>query len=247
MKGSRDRWDFIAEQLEELKIAYSRLEAFDVSRLSDEMLARYSQSWERPLRNAEVSCFLSHKAAWQRVVEKNEPFLILEDDVILSKDTGKILSHFHQANDYGLINLETTHRLKLIGNSEVRINHKYSLRRLLHNKTGAAAYIIWPSFAKKLLLKFSDQSAALADAALYTNFFGTKQYQLSPAPAVQLQYADAFNIKQPLTTKSTISLDKSKKKYGLKFLKRRIKTQILIILVYIVNIFHGKRKKIDLL
>jgi glycosyl transferase family 25 len=246
MKESQDRWDFMVKQLQELGISHSRLEAYDLSTLSVEEFERYSQSWERPLRKAEVGCFLSHKTAWQRVLKENKPYLVLEDDVILSKGTVEILFYFDQANDYGLVNFETTPRLKLIGSSEIKINNNCSLRRLFHNKTGAAAYVIWPSFAKKLLANYTDQKAALADAALYTNFFGTKQYQLNPALAVQLQYAAFFNLEHAFSTKSSISLNNVEKTYELKFLTRRIKIQILILLVYLVNILKAKRKKIEL-
>ena len=246
MKESHDRWDFMVEQLKPLGIHYSKLEAFDLACLNQNVLERYQQSWERPLRKAEVGCFLSHKLAWQKVVKENKPSLVLEDDVIISKDIVDVLNYFYQTNDYGLINFETTHRLKLIGNSKVRINHKYSLRRLYHNKTGSAAYIIWPSMAKKLLSKYSGQKAALADAALYTNFFKFKQFQLYPAPIVQLQYAEYFNLEHAFCSKSIISHSNVEKAYELKFLIRRTKIQILIILVSLVNIFRSKRTKIEL-
>jgi glycosyl transferase family 25 len=242
MKESQDRWDFMVKQLQELGISHSRLEAYDLSTLSVEEFERYSQSWERPLRKAEVGCFLSHKTAWQRVIKENKPYLVFEDDVILSKDTGAILSHFDQTNDYGLINFETTHRLKLIGNSKVRINHKYSLRRLLHNKTGAAAYIIWPSFAKKLLAKYSDQKAALADAALYTNFFKAKQFQIIPALAVQFQYSEIFSIESPFKNSSSISTSPRPRNSSLIFKYRRYQIQLSIVIVQIINLFSAKYK-----
>ena len=116
----------------------------------------YQQSWERPLRKAEVGCFLSHKTAWQRVIKEKKPYLVLEDDVILSKDTSDILNYFDQTNDYGLINLETTHRLKLIGNSKVRINHKYSLKRYITTRPAQLPILyglLWLSFYLSIRVK----------------------------------------------------------------------------------------------
>lgn len=246
MKESQDRWDFMVKQLQELGISHFRLEAYDLSTLSLEEFERYSQSWERPLRKAEVGCFLSHKTAWQRVVKENKPYLVLEDDVILSKGTADILFYFDQANDYGLVNFETTPRLKLIGSSEIKINNNYSLRRLFHNKTGSAAYVIWPSFAKKLLAKYTNKKAALADAALFTNFFKSRQYQLIPAIAVQLQYAEFFRLENVFSTRSNISFNAKEKTFKFKFLIRRIRIQIIIIFVSLINSFRAKRKKIEL-
>lgn len=244
MKESQDRWSFMAKQLQELGLSYSRLEAYDLSTLSVEEFERYSQSWERPLRKAEVGCFLSHKSVWQKVVKENKPYLVLEDDVLISKDIVDVLSYFDQTNEYGLINFETTHRQKLIGNSEVRINHKYSLRRLFHNKTGSAAYIIWPFLAKKLLAKYSDQKAALADAAIYTNFFKLKQFQITPALAVQFQYSKFFSIESPFKDSSSIASNPRPKKTSLMFKYRRYRIQLSIAMVQFLNFFSAKYTKV---
>ena len=39
---------------------------------------------ETPITKGEVGCFLSHYKLWQRCIESNEPYLILEDDAIIS-------------------------------------------------------------------------------------------------------------------------------------------------------------------
>ena len=246
MKSSTDRWDFMEKQLQSLGIFHSRLEAFDVGSLSHEKLKMYSTSWERPLRKAEVSCFLSHKSAWSHVVKKDLPFLILEDDVYLGKSTKEVLDCIVDSEvDYGLINLETTNRKKLIGKSEISINEDFNIRRLFHNKNGSAAYIIWPSLAAKLLRKFSNHSAALADAALFTNFFTAKQYQLYPAIAIQLQYDESLRIKYNFDKASTILGEKKNKRSSIFNLIRRVNTQIALASVYIINVFRAKCIKID--
>ena len=38
---------------------------------------------ETPITRGEIGCFLSHYNLWQRCIESNEPFLILEDDAII--------------------------------------------------------------------------------------------------------------------------------------------------------------------
>ncbi|MFL2835111.1 MAG: hypothetical protein ACJZ9L_02950 [Coraliomargaritaceae bacterium] len=126
----------------------------------------------------------------------------------------------------------------------MRINHKYSLRRLFHNKTGAAAYIIWPFLAKKLLAKYSDQKAALADAALYTNFFKAKQFQLNPAPALQFQYCSQFGIPVPICDTSNIASVAKPKSINFKCNFRRYKTQLKVFIIQLMNISKAKYIKV---
>ena len=98
--------------------------------------------------------------------------------------------------------------------------------------------------AKKLLSKYSGQKAALADAALYTNFFKFKQFQLYPAPIVQLQYSEFFKIKSSFEGESTISTDPRPKKISFLFIYRRYKTQLCIVMVHLKNLFRSKCTKV---
>ena len=91
LKNSTDRMSFMDQQLKALSINYNRLEAVDASKLSNEIYSKYSDNWERPLRRSEIACFMSHKRAWELVIKENQPFLILEDDVILNRQTKDIL------------------------------------------------------------------------------------------------------------------------------------------------------------
>ena len=37
----------------------------------------------RPVLKSEVACFLSHKKAWQRSIDLNQPLIVMEDDAII--------------------------------------------------------------------------------------------------------------------------------------------------------------------
>ena len=246
LENSTDRMNFMRRQLNFLSIDYHRLEAIDGSKLSNEFYSKHLNNWERPLRKSEVACFMSHKKAWEYVVNENKPFLVLEDDIILGSKTNEIINFLEEAPLYSFVNLETSYRRKFLSKRRFNIDNKFKLHELYHNKCGAAAYIIWPSVAKFLISNFKKDGAALADSAIYNNFFKLKQYQVMPALAIQAHDCDKFNIEKPFSHASIISADKKpSKRHPLIISWKRLKTQILIVLVYIIYCKSGIRKKIS--
>jgi glycosyl transferase family 25 len=81
------------------------------------------------------------------------------------------------------------------------------MRRLWQDRTGSAAYIVWPSGAAKLTahaLRTGGPSDAIISAT-YTLF----SFQADPALAIQLDRCAAYRVPQPLP--STSSIDAMKK------------------------------------
>jgi glycosyl transferase family 25 len=114
LKRSEDRMSFMSQQLESLNISFERIEAVDANELNPYIYEKHAHDWNRVLRYSEVACFLSHKKAWEYVIEKGEQFMIFEDDVILSKDIVDAVRHIEKKQKYNFINLETGSRKKLI-------------------------------------------------------------------------------------------------------------------------------------
>ena len=92
LKGRKDRLE--AFKLNNLKhISFQRVEAIngydiDYKKLT-EMGFDTDHNWIDPILNTtisrgEVGCFLSHYALWKKCILDNEPYLILEDDAIIS-------------------------------------------------------------------------------------------------------------------------------------------------------------------
>jgi GR25 family glycosyltransferase involved in LPS biosynthesis len=97
--------------LQTLPFAPAVLDAVDAESLTDAEIARvYRPGLHRPhypfaLRRTEVACFLSHRAAWRRIVEEgHEAGLIVEDDVAFEpSQLGPMLDFAHaglQPGDY---------------------------------------------------------------------------------------------------------------------------------------------------
>jgi len=85
--------------------------------------------------------------------------------------------------DLGYISLEFYDQNKLLGNPEPLALTEYSISRLFKDRGGAAAYVIWPKSAQRIL-NAQTKSLPLADAAISLTM-GMKFYQLEPACAVQ--------------------------------------------------------------
>lgn len=199
LEAATERLAFQNLQLSSLGIAFDRLPAFDKS--ADETAdLPYWDTWERPLGRAERACLLSHQQAWQVVVDEGEPVLILEDDAILSQTLPALLARLKGAAGIDFITLETRGRKKLLSRMPA---DDLPLRRLYQDRSGAAAYILWPSGARKLLAA-TETSCGLADAVICA-CYSLEAFQAVPPLAFQSDRALAERIEVPLQTNSSIT------------------------------------------
>jgi GR25 family glycosyltransferase involved in LPS biosynthesis len=88
LKRATKRGEHIRQLIERLPVKAEIIDAVDALDLSDEdMGAVYKRSLHSPyypfeLRVSEVACFLSHRKAWQTIVDRNlGAGLVIEDDV----------------------------------------------------------------------------------------------------------------------------------------------------------------------
>ena len=198
-----ERAAFQEKQFSRLGLAFSRVDAVSIADVPDDYYQKVAFDWERPLSRAEVSCYLSHKSLWQRVISDNEPALILEDDAYLCDDLPQLLSAFEKLK-VSYINLETRCRKKIISKKIERAFFGYQLKQLYYGGTGAAAYILWPEAAQRLLDKEQRSGMALADAQICRTKFGSA-WQLDCAGAIQLDCCDHYQIKSPYQTTSSLA------------------------------------------
>ena len=202
---SKDRLNFQKNQLEKLQIPMHRLAAVECSDFTVSEYEMLANKWQRKLRRAEVGCFLSHKNAWQHVLNTNKPWLILEDDALLSKqvpDIRKVLGHEYSEKDY--VNLETRYRRKWLGKKSIDLIPDYQLRRLYQDRNGSAAYVLYPSGARKLLDRAEKFGPALADAFL-SQSYELDAWQIYPAAAIQMDQCENYNLDLMLPFTSTIA------------------------------------------
>lgn len=226
----RERLEFQHRQLRRLGLGFERLRAVAGAELDPEELNRMARQWERPLLPNEVACLKSHQTAWRTIAAGTEPVLVLEDDALLASTTPVVLAALAGRGEFDHVTLETRGRKKLLGRSSIQLTDTVRATRLYQDRTGAAAYALWPRAAQKLLAR-SGQSAALADALL-ANSYELRSYQLEPAGAIQLDQCAAYGIPGQLVTETSIGTADDPKPPprglvdGLMYCRRRIAAQM---------------------
>lgn len=214
------RWDFQQRQLQHLGIAYQRLVATSTQSLDSLTYEQWANDWQRKLRKTEVACFLSHYRAWQIVSDTGRPWLILEDDALLSERLPQVLDSIDIYLQAGLlsdslafdhISFETRGRKKLYSRHplpQVFLPSSFgiNLHNLYSDKSGAAAYLLTPKGAKILLDTVSATGAGLADALLCHN---ESLASLQTVPALALQMDMVTHYQLGLTTDLIQNLSQS--------------------------------------
>jgi glycosyl transferase family 25 len=102
-----------------------------------------------PLSASEIACFISHRIAWARCIEINQPVLILEDDFSFEP-------HFKEILNSATLLINYCDILRLQGLTDcpdtVVMNHgSYRLVKNQIDPLGATAYLIKPSTASRLI------------------------------------------------------------------------------------------------
>ncbi|QXT40396.1 glycosyltransferase family 25 protein [Gymnodinialimonas ceratoperidinii] len=216
------RMAFMAGQLTRLGIAFERVDAITPDRLSPPSDHAYWQRGERPLRTTEMAALASHRIAWERVVAEDAPLLICEDDAVLHRDAPAFLRAVEGLPEAELVSLETRGRAKLIA----RAPHPQApMHRLWQDRSGAAAYVLRPAGARRLLDRAA-QAPGLADGILCAAYEVTA-WQAVPALAVQLDHCAALGLTPPIETESSIDREarpKAAKSAGQKL--RRVRGQL---------------------
>ncbi len=206
LASSPDRLAFQKKQLETLGIAWKHLPAVSVDDISQEQYEALANGWERKLRTTEVACFLSHKKAWEQVAHSDRAMLILEDDAVLSTHLRQLLddicsSDYAAAIDH--LSLETRSRKKLLDKKSQKVNEYFQIARMYQDRTGAAAYVLFPRGAQKLLAKAERSTPALADAFI-CSAYELASFQVLPAAAIQSDQCAAYVLESDTVFASTI-------------------------------------------
>ena len=202
--SAKERRNFQQEQLSKLSLNFKFLDATSINDINAETYKQHYHDWQRPLKETEVACYYSHRCAWNKVIQSNQPALILEDDAFLSKCVPTLLENLPSRKNVDLINLENRGRKKFVSKSSESIVCNSHFLRLYQDRTGAAGYILWPSGAKKLIQCEDQKGIALADAHI-TACNDLIAYQVEPSPIIQLDQCEYYSIRNPISSNASDS------------------------------------------
>ncbi|MCY3879213.1 MAG: glycosyltransferase family 25 protein [Rhodobacteraceae bacterium] len=216
-----ERLSFISEQLKLLSMAWDRIEAVSPHALEPSAEDPVWQRWERPLRTTEMATCASHMIAWAHVFNSGEPHLVLEDDAMLDKATPKLLEMLEDSESgFDHVSLETALRKKLLALNK---HPDLPVKRMYLDRTGAAAYALWPSGATKLLAR-ACRARGLADGIICAAS-ELNSWQADPALAVQLNNLKTQHIVPMTAASSQITAEAKPQRGGIYFRARRIRSQ----------------------
>ena len=193
------RMGFQAAQLDRLGIPFERLEAVTPATLSPPAEDPYWTRWERPMRVTEMAALASHRAAWVRIAAGEAPRLVLEDDALLAPATAEFLATVQRLRGIDHITLEERGRKKLLSREP---HPEAPMRRLWQDRTGAAAYILWPGGAARLVARTAARPG-LADGVLCAAY-ELSSWQADPALAIQLDQCARHGMTPPIPVRSAI-------------------------------------------
>lgn len=181
--SAADRRAFMARQLDALGLDFRFLDATAVRDIPPADLARLRRLWARPMMDTEVACALSHRRCWEEIAAGDGPVLVLEDDAVLAPDLPAVLRAAGDLRDADCLNLETFAHPKTLGAPRAFGAGGHTLARVHRDTGGAAAYLMWPEGARKVLANLPG-FLPLADAAINLTL-GLRKWQVEPAPAIQ--------------------------------------------------------------
>jgi glycosyl transferase family 25 len=207
LSQATERHAFQEQQLKRLGVDFEWLRATTVDQIDEHEKSQLAQLWERPLMLTEVACFLSHQRAWARVVELNRPCLILEDDACLSIRLPEFLALAEGLQGIDHLSLEIHSKAKWLGPTQ-ELHSGLGIARLYQDRAGAAAYILWPTGARRLIDKAESGQMALADAFIAQERRWTS-FQADPVMAMQAEVVQWRGMPTSLTTSSCIQSNQS--------------------------------------
>jgi glycosyl transferase family 25 len=153
LKRSLDRRKQAEKEMQKISLPWTFLDAVDGSALEVSPVEYKSNKVKRlqgyALTPNEIGCYLSHKAAWKRCLEKNVPTLILEDDFVLSSNFEKILKALlNEVTEWSFVRLQGLYEVDF---KKVLEQSEFTLVKNQGDAVGATAYLLKPSVAARLI------------------------------------------------------------------------------------------------
>jgi glycosyl transferase family 25 len=153
---SPERLAYFTAQAQRCGLAFERLAAVDGRALSQaEQAAAVAPRFEfQPINAGEIGLFMSHRRAWQRIVDSGQAYgAVFEDDVVLAQALPQVLAAIAQAAPPGdVVKLETTGRAVVLGDAALALGEGGQALQRLHSwHGGTAAYVVSRAGALRLL------------------------------------------------------------------------------------------------
>lgn len=152
---SPERLAHFTAEANRVGVQFDRISAVDGRELSEaEVQEQTDPAFEfKPLNRAEFGLFVSHRLAWQRLLESSEKnAAIFEDDVLLADNLAAVFSAIDALDqEFDVIKLETTFRSIVLNKEGLPLCEDTRLHPLLTWHGGTAGYVVSRRGAQRLL------------------------------------------------------------------------------------------------
>ncbi|MBT1451903.1 glycosyltransferase family 25 protein [Glaciecola sp. XM2] len=195
LDGSDERLRNVEQQLQSIGATFERIPAVDGRIMSEEeRLAHYSPKknevqYHKALTPGEIGCYLSHRKAWQSIIDKGlDAAIILEDDIVCQSDLTDVQTFIESGFVFDYVKLSDhpnrprkSSAVKMYGKSELVTFDKVPVR--------ACAQIVSATGAANLL-KNTEKFGRPVDIDLQywwemeISVHGIKPFPFAPAPDV---------------------------------------------------------------
>ncbi len=184
LKKEKIRTKHMINQLKKLNLNFEIFYGKEGRNLSSKDLSLYSKkeafkSENRDLSLDEIAACLSHILIYKKIKKlKYKYYLVLEDDVIISKDLKNVLNRIKKfPKDWELINFCTD--AKQI-ETKFSIYKDYKITKFLENANRACALLMKKKAITKLLKKAFPVRQPLDELTARSNITGIKSYGIQP-------------------------------------------------------------------
>lgn len=247
---SVERFEEQLTQFERLELSFERFSATSIQDFTEQDYKKMAFGGQRPMKQSELACFLSHKRAWEYVIQYNQPCAILEDDAVLVSDFKDVLDHIESIPGLDYVNLEVVGRKKIVGKTSSHHFNEYQLYKLYQDRNGTGGYILFPTGAQKLLNLMNDRSIGLVDEYI-ASCRTLRSFQIEPAALLQGVICPIYGVETEIDKNSVIGLVKNvhqvdlSVKQKIRFKRNRIVAQIILGFIQLKYLFIGCRRDID--
>lgn len=150
-----ERRENIDRQMKDAGFDYEFFDAVDGSKEEHKAFRQYDElrtlkCFGGPLAVAEYACYASHYKVWEQCAESDEPFLIMEDDIVCDEN-------FPKSCELALSKLDDLDCVRISGISErpckkvEDLGDGFTLARYLRGPSGMQAYFVSPNGAAALI------------------------------------------------------------------------------------------------
>ena len=190
MSSSKDRLDYISNQLEQQNLSFKRIPGVDIKDKQDLKNKYYSEernklNYHKPLTDGEIGCYVAHRNAWKTILSDDVDFgLVLEDDAYLKDNLKFILDNLHSLKtEWDVLKLADL-SISLRKSNNIEKFQKFDIQSYYKPPTLCIAEVITRKGAK-ILLNLSNTFGRPVDVdKQWFCFKGLKIKGIKPYPVI---------------------------------------------------------------